>query len=199
VARFYFRVAEAVGKPEPTYFVEKSLLDPVTLDIAREFFPRAKEVVLVRDFRDRLSSVLAWNSKRAESGFGRDQYATDVEFVTARIRTEAESLRRHWEEQQGRAHLVRYEDLVVNPHETLRRLLEYLGKETDEDLVGDLLANAQAQPELLDAHRTVGDATESIGRWKRDLDPELLKVATEVLEPALAAFGYLDDPVAVPN
>lgn len=193
VERFYLEAARHEGKTSPRYFAEKSLLDPITIGLTRELFPGAKEIILVRDFRDRLSSVLAWNEKRGETRFGRGDFSTDADFVTSRLRTEAESLLKHWREGGDRALLVRYEDLVLAPDETVSGLLRYLGYDQADARAADLLRRAASETTLLDAHRTVRDPAETIGRWRRDLSPDLIEVCNEALGSSLAAFGYSTD------
>ena len=107
IEAFYRRTGVSIGKPNPDYFVEKFHLRPATLDLLGELYPGAKEVILVRDFRDRLSSVLAWNAKQGRELFGRDAFATDADFVSSRVRTEAHSLLEHWRNRKSSALLLR--------------------------------------------------------------------------------------------
>jgi Sulfotransferase family len=193
IEEFYAEVGEAVGERAPDYFAEKFLLEPVAIDLMKELYPAAKELILVRDFRDRLSSVLAWDAKRGTASFGREQFTTDTEYVTSRLRTEALSLLRHWRERAHAAHLVRYEDLVLEPRRTLAELLRYLEIDSSDELVRATVDRASQETTLLDAHRTVGDASASIGRWHEDLSPELADLCNETLGEVLAEFGYSTD------
>ena len=73
--------------------------------------PAAREVVLVRDPRDVLCSVLASNAKRGERPPPADPLRWIGEVFQGRIAAVAES----WERRRDRAHLVRYEDLMLEP------------------------------------------------------------------------------------
>jgi hypothetical protein len=42
----------------------------------------------------------------------------------------------------------------------------------------------------MDHHMTAGSAAASIGRWRRDLDPELAERCDAILSPVVADFGY---------
>ena len=42
-------------------------------------------------------------------------------------------------------------------------------------------------------HQTSGSVTASIGRWRRDLSPEMQEAATVTFRKALIAFGYEPD------
>ncbi len=124
IERFYVRAAELAGRPGATRFVEK--LGPRTGAFLRELYPRAREIVLVRDFRDMVASVFAFNRKRGFPGFGRARTADDVEYVTTIVADSVEMLAEAWRARSGDAFLLRYEDLVQAPDETVRSLLEHL-------------------------------------------------------------------------
>jgi Sulfotransferase family len=194
---FYLEVMEKSGKTDVRYFAEKCLLDPVLLDLTAEIFPDAREVILVRDFRDRLSSVFAWNEKRDDHGFGHSAEMSKAEYLTERVRADAEGLLHRWRRHGDAAHLVRYEDLILEPAATLTGLLEFLQLDPDASLVERVLEDANQPRELLDAHRTVSDPAETIGRWRRDLPRPLAEECNEILAPVLAGFGYSTDLEAV--
>ena len=196
IEAFYLEVAERSSKVGVRYFVEKFLLDPVLLDLTTEIFPGSREVILVRDFRDRLSSVFAWNEKRGDHGFGHEAEMSKAEYLTERVRIDAEQLLDRRRRAGEAAHLVRYEDLILEPEATLAALFEYLGVDSDEASVTSLLERATHPSELLDQHRTVSDPAQTIGRWRRDLPPGLARQCNEILAPVLDAFGYSTDLTA---
>jgi hypothetical protein len=183
---FYARLGEAGERPR--YFVEKYLPYQLAPDLLAEMYPGAREVILVRDFRDMLCSVIAFNRKRGYDAFGRADVGSDAEYVETTVANSARRLLRRLRERGGEAHLVRYEDLIREPGEALGGIMRYLGLDADEDAVATVLERAEAQS--LDEHRTTSKASESIDRWKRDLSPELAQVCAEVLDPVLTEFGY---------
>ena len=194
IEAFYLEVAERCEKTGVRYFTEKFLLDPVLLDLTTEIFPAAREVILVRDFRDRLSSVFAWNEKRGDHGFGHVAEMSKAEYLTERVRLDAEQLLDRRERVGDGAHVVRYEDLILEPEVTLARLFEHLEVDCDEATVNSLLERATRPSELLDQHRTVSDPAQTIGRWRRDLPADLGRECNEILAPVLEAFDYSADP-----
>jgi len=190
VEAFYLEVAARSGKGGARYFTEKLLLDRVLLDLTLECFPGGREIILVRDFRDRLSSVFAWNEKQGDHGFGHDAGMSKADYLTEHVRVDAEELLDRWRRRGDAAHLVRYEELVLEPRPTLAALFAYLGVDADRETVDAVLDVATGLSGLLDSHRTVGDPAETIGRWRRDLPVELAGECNEILAPVLAAFGY---------
>jgi hypothetical protein len=190
IDQLYSQVGASVDKPSPDYFVEKSLLDPAVVDLISEIYPGAKELILVRDVRDQLCSILAWNQRRGHHAFGRELVTSDAEFVASRLRTDVMTLLSRWRTRGDQAHLVRYEDLVSKPRETLTGILRYLGLDDDERTVVAVLDRARAADRGFDGHSTALDPESSIGRWQRDLDPDLIDVCERELGDLLEAFGY---------
>lgn len=188
---FYREVAARTGKGDGLrFFAEKFLLDPVLLDLTLEVFPGGREVILVRDFRDRLSSVFAWNEKRGDHGFGHEAEMSKAEYLAERVRADADALLERWRRRGDAALLVRYEDLILDPEPTMTAVFSYLGIDADAATVQAVLAEATQPNEMLDTHRTVKDPTKTIGRWRRDLPEELADEGNELLAPVLEAFGY---------
>jgi hypothetical protein len=183
---FYARLAEPGEKPR--YFVEKYLPFQLAPDLLAEMYPGAREVILVRDFRDMLCSIIAFNRKRGYEAFGRAEAGSDAEYVETTVANSARRLLRRLRERGEAAHLVRYEDLIQEPATSLKAMMRFLGLNASPEEVGATLERAES--ESLDAHRTTAKASASIGRWKQDLSPDLAEVCAEVLDPVLAEFGY---------
>jgi hypothetical protein len=189
---FYAHIAED-GK-RPRYFVEKYLPYQLTPDLLSELYPGAREIILVRDFRDMLCSVIAFNEKRGWEAFGRASARDDAEYVQTTVANSAKRLLRRLRERGDAALLVRYEDLILEPEATLATTMRYLGLEASEEAVAATLKRADEDSPRNDDHRTTDKVSASIGRWKRDLSPELAEVCAEVLDPVLTEFGYEPTP-----
>ena len=82
------------------------------------------------------------------------------------------------------AKLVRYEDLILEPTRTLIELAEYLESNRLETM-DEMLDRAAREAPGAEVHRTTPNADSSIGRWRRDLSPELVEVCAEALDPLL--------------
>ena len=184
VDALYARVAADAGKGA-RYFAEKLRNDPVP-DLAWELYPAAREVVLVRDPRDVLVSVLASSRKRGERPPPADPARWVDEDFGPRIAAVLDS----WQRRRDRALLVRYEDLMTEPHATLAGVLEYAGLDAGSDAVSAMLASSDRAVPGMEEHRTTASASASIGRWRRDLDPALAERCERAVGDAIAAFGY---------
>jgi hypothetical protein len=181
---FYEFLAEQQGK-RAAFFVEKFLPRQISSDLLRELYPGAAEVVLVRDLRDVFCSVLAFNRKRGYNAFGREQAESDDDYID-NVRRSGEALRNHMEGRE--THLIRYEELIAEPVATLEPLLEYLGLDPAGAPV--MAERASVSTGGMDHHMTAGSAAASIGRWRRDLEPDLAERCDAILSPVVADFGY---------
>ena len=184
----YREIAASQNQPPPQYFAEKHIPDEVP-GIAWELYPGTREIFVVRDFRDMLCSIRAFNAKRGTLGFNRDMVASEEEYIH-RLGREARQLLSGWRSRRERTLLIRYEDLILRPAETLQQIFTYLDLESGELAIEGLISRASVDTPELAGHRTSGNAAASIGRWKTDLDSQSLTLSEEVFGEALREFGY---------
>jgi hypothetical protein len=183
----YERIATAAGATHERFFPEKSNLR--VSSVASELYPDGRELFLVRDFRDMVCSVFAYNRKRGATGFGRAAAGSDAEYVE-RLGGWVDSLARAWERRRERAHVVRYEDLVLDPEAALARVLEYVGVDSSAETIQGMLDRlTEDMPELRE-HPTSDSAQSSIGRWRTDMDSEVSAACERSFGAALELFGY---------
>jgi hypothetical protein len=189
---FYASVAQDQGQLRPRYFIEKFYPDRLNYVpwLIHEIYPQAREIFLVRDFRDTVSSMLAFNAKRNQQDFGRAFVNTDEEFVWL-IRLEALRLLRTWQSRASMSLLVHYEDLVRDPATTMRSICVYLDLPIGDAELSALLHQAQATDLAPDQHRTSASAQDSIGQWATALSPSLRQICAEAFDDIHAIFGYV--------
>jgi hypothetical protein len=185
----YRRIGAAQGQEHAAYFAEKHRADGLPW-LYWELYPKAKEIFLVRDFRDVFSSMLAFNAKQGRRVFGHDRLADDAEFARFLRNGPVRLLAKNWPKRRDRAHLIRYEDLIQQPTETLRGILAYLELEADDAVVDGMLARAGEENPDSRRHITSSEVSTSIGRWRQSLDPATQAVCNEVFGDVLEQFGY---------
>jgi Sulfotransferase family len=184
----YQALARDMGKPRACCFAEKQTPQAHWRRPLAELFPRLREIVLVRDLRDMVCSILAFNAKRGHVSFQRELFSSDEDFIRAQ-RDPALALLQAW--RADGALRVRYEELVLHPRPTLRSLLVALGLDSSEGVLDDILARAPSiEPSDQQEHKTSAGPRESIGRWKRDLSRAQARLCEEALGDLLTAFGY---------
>jgi hypothetical protein len=199
--QWYLAVAGSQGQEAPRYFAEKHLWPNFLPVLIRELYPAAREVFLVRDFRDVACSALAAEERHEHAPFdsGRESGMSEQDYVRDVVRRMARDMRRSWETRSAGAHLIRYEDMAHSPRETLAALLAYLDLDASRETVDRVLElAAQDVPDLpgttfeparVEAHRTDRSPLGSIGRW-RERDDAFREVLDDALGDALTAFGY---------
>ena len=197
--QWYRSVARSQGQDDPRYFAEKHLWPNFLPMLIRELYPAAREVFLVRDFRDVACSALATDERRGYAGFGRTPEMSPEQYVRDVARRMSTDLQRSFQARAAGAHLVRYEDMAHEPHATLTSLLSFLGVDASGATVDRVLEHAAQDvpdlpgssfdPQLVARHRSDHPPEESIGRW-RELDQSLRAVLDDALGDALEAFGY---------
>jgi len=123
--------------------------------------------------------------------FGYEPSIGDEEYVRGVMRTEVDDLYESWRALGDAAVLLRYEDLMLQPHDTLEALFAQLGLVADAETVTQVLERARARvPERQAGHRTTVNEQASMGRWRDDLTPALQEACAEAFAAPLAAFGY---------
>lgn len=189
IQKAYEQVEIAEGRTGSEFFIERHAPDALVQEVLWEIYPRAREIVLLRDFRDMVASVLAYNRKRGYEFFGRHASASDEEYVRS-LRGSVEYLLKISRTRSDRNYLLKYEDLVLRPRETLPPLLEYLGLEAQPEVVDEMLQKAVSHTLQQELHPTSRSPEESIGRWERDLDAGLKATCEEAFGDLLVAAGY---------
>jgi len=185
------RIAVALGKEDATYVVEKFPPSYFGQPLIAELIPGSREIVLVRDFRDVAASLFAFGEKRGRHWYEDHAALSAAEIVSEPLRNDVEQLTHAWQDRSESALLVRYEDLVLRPEETLAGVLSFLDLDARPETVASTLAAAgRVDGQIQDAHVTSATAADSIGRWRRDLSPELQRLCEESLGDGLEAFGY---------
>ena len=189
---WYLQTATAQGQPAAplVFFAEKHFPD-LFPRLLRDLYPGAREIFLVRDFRDMIASMLAYNARKGSGDFGRDRVATDDAWLDY-LRQNFTVLRSAWHDRGEPESLIRYEDLVGDPAGVLQRLLTWLDLDASQATIGQLVT-ATVAPEL-QGHGSSTSAAASMGRWRSDLPLDMQVKVDERFSDLLQTFGY-DAPV----
>lgn len=193
---YYQHVAASQDQAEPRFFAEKYGPGHVPW-LIWELYPKAREIILVRDLRDVFCSVLSMNAKRGRADFGRQRASSDEEYIQ-HLRRHAVRLLQCWKHRAGQATLLRYEALIEQPIETLGALVSYIGLNSSSVTIQGMLERASVDTPELQHHRTTSDPKASIGRWRRDLDASLQAQCEQAFGEILREFGYTHDGQSKP-
>jgi hypothetical protein len=192
---FYTQVANRQGQmmtqqeQKLTYFAEKFGPWQSTAELCYELYPKTREIILVRDFRDMLCSMQIFSEQRGVKDFGLTATTTDLQAIN-QIKHSVKRLLYYWQKRAEQAHLVHYEDLVLHPNETFQKILDYLNLELNSSTVKKMLKSSSKDTPEMKEHRTSNNPKKSIGRWQHDLNDSLKALCEEHLADELQAFGY---------
>jgi hypothetical protein len=188
---YYRQVSISQNQSESLYFAEK--FPPSHSQwLMWELYPQAREIILTRDFRDMLSSMIAFNSKRGFLSFGRARVSSDEEFII-KLRSSIAKIHENWMKRKDKALLVKYEDLIHNSEDTLKSILTYLNLEYTPSIIEKMIninTNDAEETKRMKQHRTSNDPVNSIGRWKKDLTPAQKAMCEKSFGDLLEKFGY---------
>jgi hypothetical protein len=168
---YYNILIEDQNKPLARYFVEKSALHEPARMGPRLFFGNVREILLVRDPRDLLCSIKAFWKASIEDALN----------LVADSSLRSEEIGR---QKRSDLILVKYEDLVSRPEETLNRISDFIG-------LGRMKAfNSNSESDLFGVHGTSASPASSIGRWRNDLSAQEIEFCEQRLGSFMELFGY---------
>jgi hypothetical protein len=138
---------------------------------------------LVRDPRDVLVSIRAFNAQRGGVLFGRSRTADDVEHMHHIVVGMAFRLHELTEPLPVARQLIRYEDLVHDMDGCVATLSSLLNVELDPQSALSYSGN-------MAHHATSPSAEDSVGRWRNELDPSDIAFIERKLGAHMEKLGY---------
>jgi hypothetical protein len=170
---------------EVHYYAEKHLS---TWQVDMSELPPVRLIAVLRDPRDTYVSITSFTKKRERAGrkrsMGRQPGESHDSWLERHLGRQKDRLR--WLRKaldSGDMPVVRYEDLVLNLDKEARRLEEILGVELDP-------AAVTADEKMRATHVSASTPEASVGRWRREMDPELVKRFNDELGRELEALGF---------
>ncbi|MCU7917765.1 MAG: sulfotransferase [Candidatus Thiodiazotropha sp. (ex Epidulcina cf. delphinae)] len=170
----------------PYYSGKKSTTWRQLSSVVRELYPSAKEIILVRDFRDMVLSAFHFGARNGAYIDIENELPTAYLNVSNEVNEFSEYYRRHRDDTL----LVRYEDLLLDTPSILRKIFVYLSIPSDEIILEDMTRDKYKVAEQHRQHITSKSVTKSVQRWKHELAPQLQDKYTEAFRSNLDLFGY---------
>ena len=187
---FYRVVADGQGKADAAVFVEKAPMGRLRLELLDDLLPGTREIALFRDPRDTLCSILAYSARNRRAALVSSEMGTHDDYLEE-LAASFRGLLAECRERPEQTLVVRYEDLITDQLPTVRGILDHLEVESSEAIVAAMVDTAAGGSDRLKRHRTSGEeASQSIGRWERDMDPGLRSRSAEIFRDVLADLGY---------
>lgn len=168
----------------PAHYYAEKLQPGVDPSVAIDAGIPIRLIDVVRDPRDVVVSIRAFNRKRGFASFGRLPEQTEQEYLEYLIRYQQSTLSNIDRPVRGvEPILVRYEEMV----EDLSGVSARLGNELGTSF--DALAVAAARSEYR-AHMTSDGKADSVGRWHRDLNGDEVALIERGLGSDMVRLGY---------
>jgi len=189
------------------YLIVKEPNGSVGAPLLMEALPEARMVLLVRDPRDVVASVLdaarkgGWLYESRDEAAGKRREAADrkpTAFVRERAnayRRGVESAGRAYDAHRGRKVLIRYEDLRADTLGTMKRLYSALGIPAgEEELRRAVEKHSWENIPTEDKGEGKSHRKATPGGWRDDLTPSQARVVEKITAPLLDRFYPARDP-----
>ena len=183
------------------YLVVKEPNGSMGAPLLMEALPESRMILLVRDPRDVVSSMLdgarqgGWMYERKESEYWKRKALPDNDpdaFVRNRSRKylqHASSAKSAYDAHEGKKVLVRYEELRADTLGTMKRMYSELGIEVDE---GELerVVDKHSWENIPEDQKGEGKFYRKAtpGSWREDLTPEQAEAIERVTAPLIEMF-----------
>ena len=155
---------------------------PITSFIPIRFLiggPEAKCIHVIRDPRDNYVSY-----KKKQPGWSVKTFANNW------IRSTKAGLKNQKNYGEGRYHILRFEDLLLNPETETRSLAAFLGLEWHEALLQPTRVGSEWGGNSMFAETFTSISKDPIGRWKTNTSMRDLVILQSIARKTMGAVGY---------
>jgi len=161
------------------HWVEKSPYNEYYAGRIFEWWPEARCIYIVRDPRDNHAS------------YQRKHPDWSAEFFAANWNRSVDACRNNVDRYgEQRCRLIRYEDLVQQPQETLKQITDFLGIDPNPTLAQPTRAGVSWKGNSMFTDQFSAISTTPLGRWKDTLDPNEAGVIELIAARSMNVLGY---------
>lgn len=164
---------------------DKTPLNTGYYNFIYDVFPDSKYIGLIRDGRDVINSFFKFKKNIKYAVDKWNESIKDIEKIKKKV-------------PKDKFLLVKYEDLVSEPYNTIENILNFLGFNMEENILKtdrntylSKLGLLGGQTELHHVNVKKEITVSSIGKWKRELDPKIIDIVLPQIKDNLIKYGYL--------
>ncbi|NIK12507.1 sulfotransferase family protein [Alkalibacillus almallahensis] len=171
--------------------VEKTPHNVLIMQELANILPDSKFIHIVRDGRDVVSSLIdmEWKDSSGETIW----YVKNVENATKYWVQVVEQGLKSAESSilKDRIKLIKYEDLILNPQNTMEDILKFLGERWDDRVMEHETQNLYSEPvESSTSQVSQKRYTKAIGKWQEKLDEKEKEIFYKQAGHLLKTLGY---------
>lgn len=185
----YYMCLSGENKNNIKCFLEKwhiGFSDPFIL---QNLYKEEKIFIQVRDFRD----ILCSHKSFIKDYINNNHYVCEedaIEVLAKEIKKAGLKLLNLANKTDRKIYIQKYEEVVLNPYNSLVKLLDYLGLSSDSSTINKILDYTSTLTQASKNHITSKNANASIGRWKTDSDHFMEYLYHKYFNDLLNEFGY---------
>ena len=177
----FYRYHADIKGFEPSRWGDKTPLNIYDLPVIIKVFPKAQFIHVVRDGCDVVESYL-------RSGIYKD-VGSAAERWSSSVKAFVDFSRKY----PASCFVVRYEDLVLSPRDTIQGLCDFLKVEFEDQMMdSEDLSSVMGDVGMHDHHQRVSGkiTTSRIGKGRESLTAEEKRNLGEMIDDELVKFGY---------
>lgn len=176
----YKQYSNKVGHTQVNYVGDKSPLNTHYLRLYIDEFEHSKFLFLVRDPRDVIASFKSIEGHKAN----------DLNYAIWKWKDAI--IKYDWLNSRKKVLLIKYESLVRNPEEELKRLFKFIGLTDNIELLNKSFDREKVGVFGLSHHQNLVKPinASSIGKWKRILSKQEVEVIKRKLGKMAVKYGY---------
>ncbi len=176
------------------HWAEKTQLVWTKIPYFIDSFDEGRAIMIVRDPRSVLASFKEYTYEPAPAYLGAIFNMLDVFNKAAEYR---ESI------SESQFHVIRYEDIVLEPYNTLEKAFQFLNLSTDHDLLSEK-GWKTTSGEAWEANSAYDDSDDfdaiaAINRWKDHLERWEVSLCEWIIGESMAEFNYKQQEVSEPE
>jgi hypothetical protein len=164
---------------ETNYWTEKTPYNEHFAQMIFDWWPDARCIHIVRDPRDNFLTY-----QRKHHGLSAEDFSVGWNSsLNAGIQNQKKYGKDHY-------HLLRYEDLTIEPESTLQELISFLGIQDDNVL---RIPTSDGNPWAGNSQfgdKFQGISSRPVGRWKRELDGKKVNIIESLCADLMSQEGY---------
>lgn len=189
IARQMDCFSHANGQNNACWSVAKETSSEIYADEIFTWFPNAKFIQVIRDPRDNYAALKAGVSKYYSS-FGDDNGTVLCNMINRYVHGLRVGLINQERFGSDRYMTLRFEDLVSNPQDEMKKIMEFMGTEFDPVLMTPTILGKSTTGNNLDGEKLFSISASNVGRWRERISETDAQAIEFHFASLMKEYGY---------